>query len=1294
MKRFSLKVTSLLMAVLLLLTFIPSVAQSDLPTEEQITSDFTEIDSKGIFNKAAVTLYSNPLDLSDTLVLPKSNMPSVFTVQYKFVDSDNGSEWYMLDTENWEHDGWNTDNSKYGYAEAADVTLVASKTDTCGVYKVGDKLIFADDTESAVFYNDSFFTSSADTDSTQLTVDKFENTGKVFEIKEVKSVLDGDCKTVYYYKINNLPSDYESYYWITAEGFKLSTAEGDNAFTAYTQTTSDSDISVYIRVPDGAFDTDVLPAVSPVANDGVYRSAVESAIKESDPKYSLYDTFSYNISFINPESGDTVEPSKEIGITAFFKNGVLLLNGMTEKLRFYHMNENNGTVTAEFVGETDRYSTEASFSSKNFSVYTLAAVGTPAVNNTNVADVGAGTESGLEVKKSLSSSEADGYKITLEAYATGSKITSAVTHDQPTDIVLVLDQSGSMKNNNITTYKHSETYSVKNNKTYYVKNGSYYQQLYYCSTCGCWRDATCTNGIISGHNAKGTAYTPKTAANDTDSTHTQFYTRTQSTTTRLTALKECVNDFIDSVEESAKGTDGVLGTDDDINHRMAIVGFASAKSGSSYENTELLSTQNVVNYGSANANNYKDALISVISNGEVNSRLTTAISRLDGEGDTYSEYGIDMANKIFAQYNTEADKNRNRIVVMVTDGYTAPSGTNDFKYSMANKAIEYAEISKQTYNATVYSIGIFNGADSSADITQNFKTSDGWSDFGNANSLTDTQEKTAANRYMHYVSSNYPNAKSLTNGGTMNNKVDPFNKGNSFYLSVNDDFVLDDIFSQIAGNITTGGSQSSLTAEAVLKDVISLYFELEYPSDPSEITVSTAQYKGTDPTSADSWETPEKLTDAKVEIDGNEGERKVSVTGFDYSENWVGEETASDGKKTYRGKKLIVEIPIKVRDGFLGGNNVPTNDTKDGDTVSGIYENADSEEAIEYFTPPTTDVTIKEVKVTANDKNVYLLGTVTADQLKDGVKVECGTVDITDPSKLEDWQKDYVNINITNPTEGKDGLKDDTTYKVSATVSPKTEGNAKEQSGEKTAKIYVFKPTLTFKDSTVYYGDNAPDSYDENKVGVVEWTHGEMASDSVTMIGSAPTLNLTYPPESGKIADGKINTKNDISVGVTVKIGDTDIETYTTFKHTDCSGESFKSEKGKRFLLHVKTCSLDITKNLHDATADENELFIFNIKKDDKYYTSVTVKAGATATIKELPVGKYTVEEDKGWSWRYTTTSFNRNYVELSSTNTNGSFVCTNQSKIEQWLSGFAEAVANIFGVAKNGTSNTATANS
>ena len=86
----------------------------------------------------------------------------------------------------------------------------------------------------------------------------------------------------------------------------------------------------------------------------------------------------------------------------------------------------------------------------------------------------------------------------------------------------------------------------------------------------------------------------------------------------------------------------------------------------------------------------------------------------------------------------------------------------------------------------------------------------------------------------------------------------------------------------------------------------------------------------------------------------------------------------------HNGKKLIIEFTVQQKAGFLGGNDVFTNDG------AGIYENAESKDPLMEFNKPTVNVPIKDIAVTAEDKNVYLLGGVTLDDLKNGATVTVG----------------------------------------------------------------------------------------------------------------------------------------------------------------------------------------------------------------------------------------------------------------------------------------------------------------
>ena len=60
-----------------------------------------------------------------------------------------------------------------------------------------------------------------------------------------------------------------------------------------------------------------------------------------------------------------------------------------------------------------------------------------------------------------------------------------------------------------------------------------------------------------------------------------FYQATgyEACTSRLSALKTALNNFTEAVKTKAAGADGVPGNGDDVNHRIAMVGFASDERG-------------------------------------------------------------------------------------------------------------------------------------------------------------------------------------------------------------------------------------------------------------------------------------------------------------------------------------------------------------------------------------------------------------------------------------------------------------------------------------------------------------------------------------------------------------------------------------------------------------------------------------------------------------------------------------------------------------------------------------------
>ena len=281
-------------------------------------------------------------------------------------------------------------------------------------------------------------------------------------------------------------------------------------------------------------------------------------------------------------------------------------------------------------------------------------------------------------------------------------------------------------------------------------------------------------------------------------------------------------------------------------------------------------------------------------NGTGKDTLTTAIDGLPERpsGGTQTGKGMQRAQTLLgnSNYTGSNQAQRTQVVIMFTDGVPGDSG---FDISVANDAIKAAKTMKDN-GVVVYTIGIFTGAEPSQLYGGSGNGAVGeywdWSDTDSA----------AANRFMNYVSSNFKAAADLGLDYyyyyyyyyyriTKNYTRDSSN----YYLTASDAAGLNNVFSSISSTI--GGSDATLTGTATMVDVISEYFQTRY--------------------------TPS--------VEGD----KVSVTGFNYSDNWVGFHTDKDGKQTARGSKMVLEIPIQVKDDTVG--EVPTNDLNNSGILDG-----------------------------------------------------------------------------------------------------------------------------------------------------------------------------------------------------------------------------------------------------------------------------------------------------------------------------------------------------------------------
>ena len=826
----------------------------------------------------------------------------------------------------------------------------------------------------------------------------------------------------------------------------------------------------------------------------------------------------------------------------------------------------------------------------------------------------AGDNSGIVLNKTAAVNSDGSYTITLEAYATG-ETTTTVTQ-QPVDIVLVLDVSGSMDDPmSSSSYLYQEVYDLNRDEAYYILSNGKYREVTWVERLfeeDAWR-----TGYL------GSPIYPKTSANDTDTSHVQFYSRSLvPSVKRIDALKSAVNGFINSV--AAQSPDS----------QIAIVKFAGKKS-DRVGNDTYRDGQYTYNYSQIVKN------LTAAGTGADN--LKAAVSALHPAGATAADYGMQHAQSII---NGAANDGKKKVVIMFTDG--EPNHHSGFDDDVANAAIRASKGIKDN-GATVYTIGVFSGA--------------------NGAPISPLSGVSNTNKYMHLVSSNYKNATSMSSTGSSTYP----GGGKSYFLSPSNAGELSAIFQSISQEV--GGATTTLDGTATIKDIVSPYFTM--PENAENVTVKTAESNG----STGKWKDAVAFN-GTVSIDTPSS--AVSVSGFSFKDNWCGNQTDANGNTTFHnGKKLIIQFTVSRKEGFLGGNDVPTNGEN-----SGIYDKNGTE--VKKFVVPTVNVPIEKVTVTAEDKNVYLLGTVTAEEIMSGATAEVGNVKLTLGAEnygLEPWQTEHVTISVDykdaagNTVSDIKDLKADTNYTVTVTVTPdivnptSTEGEeATEQTDSGTGKINVFKPELTYKDSTAYYGEDVAADFSGNKSPEI-WKHGETASTGVTMIGEKPTLDISYAPDSARIYDGKYG-KQDVPVKATVKINGTDVTSDTAFAHQNCTGKTCELPDDDHFWIHIKTCTLKITKT---GGADD-ETYVFTVKKDGKSYSEVAVEGNDTETLVELPVGTYTIEENTGWSWRYPNPTYsNSSGVALSAAQDTGTITCTNKVENNKWLNGFSTIARNIF---------------
>lgn len=240
------------------------------------------------------------------------------------------------------------------------------------------------------------------------------------------------------------------------------------------------------------------------------------------------------------------------------------------------------------------------------------------------------------------------------------------------------------------------------------------------------------------------------------------------TTKRLDALKTAVDNFLDGAAAANKGSQS--GSEP---VRVGLVKFSGKES-------------DKVGDGMYRKDGYRYNYSQIVSNltADMNG-LKTKVNKLEAAGSTQADNGFKRAVKVMENApRTDAKK----VVIFFTDG--SPTSTNGFEEKVANNAVTAAKSLKDG-GATVYSIGIFSGADPSS-------------------------IKGNENQFMHAVSSNFPKATEYNNHGVGNIKA-------GYYKSATNASELNTIFDEIQKSETT----TSAYTNVVMEDTLSEYVDLD-----------------------------------------------------------------------------------------------------------------------------------------------------------------------------------------------------------------------------------------------------------------------------------------------------------------------------------------------------------------------------------------------------------------------------------------------------------------------------------
>lgn len=379
---------------------------------------------------------------------------------------------------------------------------------------------------------------------------------------------------------------------------------------------------------------------------------------------------------------------------------------------------------------------------------------------------------------------------------------------------------------------------------------------------------TALSALLSTSNAKSTSTTPLDIVLVLDASGSMDDSMGGGDNTkRIDALKSAANDFVSKI---AKQNQGI--SDESKQHQVSIVKFAGNKS-AAVGNDTYRDGWYLYNYSQ---------VMKAMSPCTDAAAFTSTINSISPAGATRADYGLQLA-----QSQTSNREDAKKIVIFFTDG--APTAYSDFEDSVASSAVASAKTMKGMNNsATVYTVGIFSGVNPSADPT-----------------ATGTSNE---NKFMHAVSSNYPDASYTQSGGFWggwNWDLGARAEGSDYYKSASNAAELEKVFDDISSEIVKGSGYPTNTTEGAEHQ--SGFITID---DPLGAYVQVDKFKAI-AVAGSTFENPTKSTAGNVDTYTFNGTVELNGKSVNVS-NVVITVTKSDSDDLATGDVVQVKVPAAL----------------------------------------------------------------------------------------------------------------------------------------------------------------------------------------------------------------------------------------------------------------------------------------------------------------------------------------------------------------------------------------------